>query len=127
LFKFNPSLPLLDPPSALNLLQPPGNAHTEVSDLLVNNTLLNLHAWTHQTTNQSNDEDSEDALEEDAIEAANSVVHKTDDFWNGEDIAMDGDVDPHEGIVSDWNILAEEFIVGAEELGKFEHSLFHTL
>jgi hypothetical protein len=35
-------------------------------------------------------------------------------------------VDPREGIVSDWDLLAEEFIVEAEELGKFEHSLSHT-
>ena len=39
---------------------------------------------------------------------------------------MEGDVDLHEGIVSDWDLLAEEFIVEAEELSKFEHSLFHT-
>jgi hypothetical protein len=36
-------------------------------------------------------------------------------------------VDPREGIVPDWDMLAEEFIVEAEELGKFEHSLLHTL
>jgi len=118
---------LLDPPSASNLLQPPGNARTEASDLFVDNALLNLHARTHRTADQSNDDDSEDALEEDAIEAADSVVHETDDFWNGEDVAMDGDVDPREGVVSDWDLLAEELIVEAEELGKFEHSLFHTL
>jgi hypothetical protein len=40
---------------------------------------------------------------------------------------MEGDVNPREGIVSDWDILAEEFIVEAEELGKFERSLMHTL
>ena len=51
------------------------------------------------------------------VEAADSVDHKTDD-WNGEDVAMEGDVDPREGIVSDWDLLAEEFIVEAEGLGK---------
>ena len=39
---------------------------------------------------------------------------------------MEGNVDPHGGIVSDWDILAEEFIVEAKELGKFECSLLHT-
>jgi hypothetical protein len=39
---------------------------------------------------------------------------------------MEGNVDPREGIVSDWNLLAEELIVEAEELGKFEHSLLHA-
>ncbi len=39
---------------------------------------------------------------------------------------MEGDVDPHEGIVSSWDLLAKEFIVEAEELGKFEHPLLHT-
>jgi len=36
-------------------------------------------------------------------------------------------VDLHEGIVSDWDLLAEEFIVEAKELDKFGHSLLHTL
>ena len=40
---------------------------------------------------------------------------------------MGGDADPREGIVSDWDILDEEFIAGAEELGKSEHSLLHYL
>jgi len=39
---------------------------------------------------------------------------------------MEGDVDPREGIVSDWDLLAEKFIVEAEKLGEFEHSLLHT-
>ena len=85
-FKFNPSLPLLDPPVASNLLQ----------------------------------------LPEDAVGAADSVCHGTHDFWGEGDIAMEGDVDPHEGIVSSWDLLAKEFIVEAEELGKFEHPLLHT-
>jgi hypothetical protein len=68
----------------------------------------------------------EDALEGDAVEAADSVDHETDDFWSGEDVGMEGDVDPREGIVSDWDLLTDEFIVEAEELSKFEHSLLHT-
>ena len=102
-FKFNPSLPLLDPPSALAV----GDAVTGAPGPF---------------TGQSDGVDSEDALEG----AANSVNHKTDGFRNGEDVATGGDADPREGIVSDWNILDEEFIVGAKELGKSEHSLLHT-
>ena len=125
-FEFNPSLPLLDPSPASNLLQSPGDSLTEAPGPSVDNVPLDLHAQTHRTADQSDDEDSEDALEEDAVEAADSVDYETDDFWNGENIAMEGDVDPHEGIVSDWDLLAEEFIVQAEELGKFEHSLLHA-
>ena len=44
---FNPSLPLLDPPPALNLLQLPGAALTEASGPSVDDVLLNLHARTH--------------------------------------------------------------------------------
>ena len=33
---------------------------------------------------------------------------------------MEGEVDLCKGIVSDWDILAEDFIMEAEELGKFE-------
>jgi len=33
---------------------------------------------------------------------------------------MKGDVDPHEGIFSDLDLLAKEFIVKAKELGEFE-------
>jgi len=116
-FEFNPSLPLLDPP---------GDALTEASGPTVDDILLNLHARTHRTTDQSDDEDAEDALEGDAAAAADSVDHETDDFWDGGGVATEGDVDPREGIVSDWDLLAEEFIVEAEELGKFEHSLLHT-
>ena len=67
--------------------------------------------------------DSEDALEGDAVEAADSIDHEIDDFWDGEDVTLEGDVDPCEGIVSDWDLLAKEFNIEAEELGKFEHSL----
>jgi hypothetical protein len=116
-FEFNPSLPLLDPPPAPDLLQSPGDARTEASGCSFDNILLNLHARTRRTANQSDDEDSEDDLEGDVVTA---------DFWNGEDVATEGDdVDPREGIISDSDLLAEEFIVEAEELGKFEHRLLH--
>jgi hypothetical protein len=75
----------------------------------------------HQTTNQSNDKDTEAALGGDAVEAADYVDHRTNDFWNGEDVAMEGDADSCEGIVSNWNLLTKEFVVQAEELGKFGH------
>jgi hypothetical protein len=88
-----------------------------VSGLFVDDVLL---------TDRSDDEDSEGALEGDAVEAADYVDHETDNFWNGEDIAVEGDADPREGIVSDWDLLTKEFIVEAEELGKFGHSLLHT-
>lgn len=110
---------MLDPPPTSNLLQQPGDALTEVSGLFVGDVLLNLHTWTHRTTDQSDDEDSEGTLEEDAIGVADYVDHETDD---GEDVAMEGDADPREGIVSDWDILAEESIVEAEELGEFSIS-----
>ena len=118
----NPSLPLLNPPPASNLLQPPEDALTEASGLFLDDFLLDLHTWTHQTTDQSDDKDSEGALEGDAIEAGDYVVHKIDDFWNREDI----DIDPCEGIVLGWDLLGKDFIVEAEELCKFGHSLLHT-
>src|SRR6266852_8206783 len=124
LFEFNPFPP--SSPQASNLPQSPGDACSEASGLLIDDVLLDLHAQTHQTADQSHDKDYGDTLEGDAVEVANPVDHETDDFWNREDVAM-GDVDPREGIVSDWDLLAEEFIVEAEELGKFEHSLLHTL
>ena len=119
-FKSIPSPPLLDPPPASDLLQLPGDAHSEASGLFIDNVLLNLHARTHQTGDQSHDKDSEDALEGDAAEAADSDDHGTDDFWDEEDAAIEGDVDPCEGIFLDLDLLAEEFIVEAEELGEFE-------
>lgn len=122
-FEFNPSLPLLDPPPASNSPQPPGDARGEASSRFADEVLL-FHARTHRTTDQSDDEVSEDAREGNAV--GDSVDHEIDDFGDGEDVAMEGDVDPREGIVSDWDLLAEEFIVEAEELGKFEHSLLHT-
>ena len=80
----------------------------------------------HAPSNQSDDEDSEGAIEGDAVEATDHFDYETDDFWNGEDVAVEGDVDPREGIVSDWDLLTEEFIVEAEELGRFGHSSLHT-
>jgi len=124
-FEFNPSLSLPGSPAASNLLQLPGGARTEVSGRFVDKVLLNL-AQTHQTIDQSDDEDIEDAVEGDTVEASNSVDHETNDLWNEEGVNMEGDVDPREGIVSDWDLLAEEFIVEAEELGKFGHSLLHS-
>jgi hypothetical protein len=81
---------------------------------------------TQRTTDQCDDEDSDDVLEVDAVEASDSVDHETDGL-NGEGIAMEGDVDLHEGIVSDCDLLNKEFIVEAERLHKFEHSLLHAL
>ncbi|KAF8487855.1 hypothetical protein F5888DRAFT_1639669 [Russula emetica] len=92
------------------LLSPLRAAHIEASGLFVDNVLLNLHAWAHQTTDQSDDEDSEDALEKDAVEAADCVNYETDDFWSRGDVDMEG------SIVSDWDLLAKEFIMEAEEL-----------
>ena len=125
-FKFNPSLPLLDPTTVSSLLQPPEDACTKASSDFVKGILLNLHAQMHWSTDQSNNEDFEDALEGGAVEAAHSIDPETDDLWNGEDVDLEDDVDPCEGVVSDWDILAEEFIVEAKELGKFEHSTLHT-
>jgi hypothetical protein len=118
--EFNPSLPLLDPPAS-DLFQPQGDALTEAPGLFIDDFLRNLHTRTHQ----SDDEGSEGAFEGDAAEAAD-VDHDTDDIRNGEDVAVEGDADPREGIVSDWDLLTEEFIVEAEELGNFGHYLLHT-
>ena len=127
LFDSDPPLPLLDPPADLDLPQLPGDAYTVPSHHFANDALLDLHAWAHQNPNESDKEDSEDAPEGDAVEGANTIDLGTDDFWNEENADMEGKVDPHEGIVSDWDILAEKFIVEAEEFGKFAHSLLHTL
>ena len=67
--EFSPSLPF-DPPPASNLLRPPGDALIEASGLFIDDVLLNLHTRTHRTTDQSDGEDSEGALEEDAVKAA---------------------------------------------------------
>ena len=91
------------------------------------NVLLGLHARTHRTTDESDNEDSEDALEGDAAEAADTIDPGTDDFWDGEDVDIEGEVDPRKDVVSDWDILAQDFIVEAERLRKFEGFLMHTL
>ena len=101
------------------------DALTEASGPFVHDYLLNLHTRNHRTTDQSDDEDSEGVVEGDVVEgleAADRVDHESDDLWNGEDIAMEGDADPRKGIVLDWDLLAEQFIVEAEELGNFGHS-----
>src|SRR5260221_1917923 len=117
-FEFNPSLPFVDPPAASDSPQSPGGAHTEATGRFVDGVLLNLHTQTHRTTDDSDSED---------FEAAHTIDPKTDDFGDGEDVDMEDDVDPCEGIVSDWDILAEEFIVEAEKLGKFEYSLSYSV
>ena len=53
------------------------------------------------------------------------VDHGPDDSADGEDVAVESDADPREGIVSDWDLLTEDFVVQAEGPGKFGHSL-HT-
>jgi len=126
-FEFSPSLPFLDLPGALNLLQSPGYACTIPSSCVVDNTLLNLHAQTYQATNESDNKDSEDALKGDAAEAIDSVDPGTNNLWNKEDFGTEEEVDPHEDVVSNWDILAEEFIVEAEELSKSKHFLLCTL
>ena len=126
-FEFNPSLLLLDLPAAPNLLQLPGDAHTEVSSQSVDDVLLNLHTWPHQTTDKDNNKDSEDALEEDSENALKEDSENTLEEDAAKATNLEGEVDLHEGIVLDWDLLAEEFIVEAEGLGKFEHSLLHIL
>ena len=120
-FDFNLSLPLVDPPAAFDSLQSPEDAHTKVSGRSLDDILLNLHTQTHRTSDDSDDEDLEDTPE-----AADIIDPETSDFWDGDDVDMEDDMDPCEGIVSDWDILAEEFIMEAEGLGKFEHSFLHT-
>ena len=119
--EFNPSLPLLDPPAS-NLFQPQGDALTEASSVFIDNFLRNLLTRTHQ----SDDEGSEGAFEGDVAEAAD-VDHDTGNSKNGEGVTVEGDANPREGVVSDWNLLAEEFIVEAKELGNFGYYLLHTL
>ena len=116
-FELDPPLPSLNRPADLDQFQSPGDVHTVPSHRLVNDILLDLHAQTHRNTDESDDEGSEDALEEDAVEATDSINPGTDD---GEDVDMEGEVDSCEGVVLDWDILAEDFIAEAEELGKFE-------
>ena len=120
------SLPSSNPPPVLNPHQSPGVVCTKPSGHIVNDVLLNLRARTHRTTDHCDNGDSEDDLEGDAVEATDSIDPETDDFWDREDIDTEGDVDLREGVVSDWDLLAEEFIVEAEELGELEHSFLHT-
>ena len=117
---------LLDPPADLDLLHLPGDERTVLSHRFTDDILLDLHDQAHRTTDETDDKNSEDTHKGDADEAANTINPRTDDFWNREDIDMEGDVDPCEGVVSSWDILAEKFIMEAEQLGKFEHSLLHT-
>ena len=91
--------------------------------LVVDDFLRNFHTQTHQIADQSDNEFSES---DEDLEAADYVDDKCDDSRNREDNAMEGDADPHEGIVSDWDLLTEKFIVKAGELGNFGHSLSHT-
>ena len=46
-FELDPPLPSLDQPADLDQFQSPGDAHTVPSHHLVNDVLLDLHAWTH--------------------------------------------------------------------------------
>ena len=39
---------------------------------------------------------------------------------------MEGGVDSREGVVSGWEILTQDFVVRAEELGMFGPSFLHT-
>ena len=107
------------------LPQPPEDAHTVLPHCFADNILLDLHAWTHQNPNENNDGDPEDAPEEDAVDA-DSIDPGTGDFWNKEDVDVEGEVDPRKGIILLWDILTEKFIVEAEEFGKFAYSLLDT-
>ena len=122
-FEFDFPLPSPNPPADLDLLQSPGDARTVPSHHFANDVLLGLHAQTHRNIDESDDKGSEDALEEDAGEAADSIDPGTDD---GEDVDMEGEVDLCKGVISDWDSLAEDFIVEAQERSKFEHFLLHT-
>jgi len=125
--EFNPFLPFFDPPVALtNLPQSPGYACSIPSGQFVNNVPLNLHTRTCRAIDES-DNESEDALDGDAAEATDPTGPGTDGLWNGEDVDMEDKVDPHEGIILDLDILVEEFLMEAEELGKSKYYLLHTL
>jgi len=107
-FDFNPSLPFPDPQCA------------EVSDRFIDDVLLNLHLHTrtHRAIDDSDNEGPEDTPKGDAVEAPDSVDPGTNDFSDGKDVDMEGDVDPCEGIIVDWDTFAEE-------LGEFEPSSLH--
>ena len=91
---------MLDSPAASDLLQSPGDGRTIPSGRFVDNVLLGLHARTHRTTDESNNKDSEDALEGDAAEDADAIDPGADDFWDGEDVNIEDEVGPREDIVS---------------------------
>ena len=124
-FDSNLPLPFLDPPADLDLPQPPEDAHTVLPHRFANNILLDLHARTYQNPDENNDRDPKDAPEKDAVDA-DSIDPRTGDFWNEEDVDVEGEVDLRKGIVSLWDILTEKFIMEAEEFGKFAHSLLDT-
>ena len=123
--EFNPSLPSLDPPAPSGLLQSPGDARSVPSHRFVDGVLLSLHARTHRT-DESDSEDSKDTVGGNAGEATNTIDPGPDDFWDGEDVDVEGEVDPRRGIVSDWDLLTEGFIVKAKELRKFCEFFLHT-
>jgi hypothetical protein len=87
------------------------------SGRFIEDVLLNLHSRTHRTTDKSDDEDSDDALEGDAAKAGNTTDPGTDESLDEEDV--EDEVDPCEGIISDRDIFAEGFVVEAERLRKF--------
>jgi len=107
-FNFNPSLPFPDP------------QHAEVSDRFIDDVLLNLHLHTrtHRAIDNSDNEGPEDTPKGDAVKAPDSVDPGTNDFSDGEDVDTEGNVDPCEGIIVDWDTFAEE-------LGEFEPSSLH--
>jgi len=118
-------LPFLNPPADLDLPQPPEDACTVPPHHFADNVLLDLHARTHRNPDENNDRDPKDAPEKDAVDA-DSIDPRTGDFWNEEDVDVEGEVDLRKGIVSLWDILTEKFIMEAEEFGKFAHSLLDT-
>ena len=110
------SPPFLDPPADLDLPQPPSTVPPRPRRSF-DDILLGLHGRTHRNPDESNDEDSEDAPEEVAAEDPELVDPGTDDVWNEEDADTEDELDLREGVVSDWDILAEKFITEAEEFG----------
>ena len=122
-FEHNILSPLPNSPMASDSLQLPEDAPTKVSGCFVNDVLLRLHARTHRTTNDNDNEDSDDAsggtdngdsddaLDGDEVEAADSIDPETNNFRDGENVDMEGGVDSCEGIVLGWEILMQDFIV----------------
>ena len=108
-----------------DLRQLPEDVCTEASGPFVDEVPPDLYAGTHQAIVESDGEDSEDAPEE-AVEASDVVNPETIGFEDGEDVDMEGDLGPHGGAVSDWDIFAQDFNVEAEELGEFKRSLLRT-